>query len=94
MNGKKLALLAVGAVGAYKLINSPLSRELTRDGMTIEIRIFGGRGRVRLASGGGRPRRRVWDDIFATERALDEVYRTIATEGIASFLRDPNQRLH
>ena len=81
----------------YKLINSPFSRKLTRGGVTIEVLIYRSEDdsgwRLEVVDPEGTST--VWDDTFATERdALDEVYRTIATEGIASFLREPDQRLH
>jgi hypothetical protein len=37
----------------------------------------------------------IWEDLFDTEQdALNEVFQTIALEGISSFLRDPEQKLH
>ena len=37
----------------------------------------------------------VWEDLFATEQdALNEAFQTIASEGIASFIGDPDQKLH
>jgi hypothetical protein len=68
-----------------KIITSPLSRKFTREGITVEILIYRGEND------------RAWalEVDFATEQdALNEVYQTIATEGIGSFLRDPDQKLH
>jgi hypothetical protein len=37
----------------------------------------------------------VWDDLFPTDQAaLDEVMRVIDKDGIASFLRDPSEKLN
>ena len=81
----------------YKLITSPLSRKFTRDGITIEILIYridadpAWQLEVVDAAGGST----VWEDLFATEQdALNEAFQTIASEGIASFSRDPDQKLH
>ena len=39
--------------------------------------------------------RTVWEDTFATEQdALNEVFQTIAVEGMSGFLREPGQKLH
>jgi hypothetical protein len=80
-----------------KIITSPLSRKFTRDGITIEILIYrtdddpAWQLEVVDPDGGST----VWEDLFATEQdALNEAFQTIASEGIASFLRDPQQRLH
>lgn len=81
----------------YKIITSPLSRKFTRDGITIEILIYridadpAWQLEVVDAAGGST----VWEDLFATEQdALNEAFQTIASEGIASFRRDPEQKLH
>jgi hypothetical protein len=37
----------------------------------------------------------VWEDTFATEQdALNEVFQTIAADGMSSFLRQPDRKLH
>ena len=81
----------------HKIITSSLSRKFTRDGITIEILIYrlendpAWQLEVVDPEGGST----VWEDLFATEQdALNEAFQTIASEGIASFLRDPKQRLH
>jgi hypothetical protein len=81
----------------YKIITSPLSRKFTRDGITIEILIYrieadpAWQLEVVDAEGGST----LWEDLFATEQdALNEAFQTIALEGIASFRRDPEQKLH
>jgi hypothetical protein len=81
----------------YKIINSPLSQRITRDGMTIDVRIFRGEHEaawilevVDHADGST-----VWDETFQTEQdALNEVLRTIDDEGISCFLLDPVRKLH
>jgi hypothetical protein len=81
----------------YRLINSPLSRKMTRDGMTIEVLIYRGEDdpdwhlEVVDQEGGST----VWEGTFSTDQqALDEVLQTVENEGIASFLRDPDEKLH
>lgn len=76
------------------LADSPLSQKVTRDGMTIEVLIYrapddsGWTLEVIDQENGAT----VWDHPFATDQAaLDEVLRTIAREGIASFLAAPPQ---
>ena len=81
----------------FKIITSPLSRKFTREGITVEILIYRGENdrawALEVVDPGGAST--VWEDNFATEQdALNEVYQTIATEGIGSFLRDPDQKLH
>lgn len=81
----------------FKIITSPLSRKFSRDGITIQILIYrdeddpGWHLEVVDLEGAST----VWEDTFVTEQdALNEVYQTIAAEGISSFLRDPEQKLH
>jgi hypothetical protein len=81
----------------YKIITSPLSRKFTREGITVEILIYRGANDrawvLEVVVPGGAAT--VWEDNFATEQdALNEVYQTIAAEGIGSFVRDPDQKLH
>jgi hypothetical protein len=81
----------------YKLINSPLSRKLTRDGMTIEVLIYRGEyetgWHLEVVDPDGTST--VWHDPFSSQRtALNEVYRIIAAEGMATFTLDPNRRTH
>lgn len=82
---------------AYKVITSRLSRKFTRDGITIEILIYRIENdpawQLEVVAPEGRST--VWEDLFATEQdALNEAFQTIASEGITSFLRAPEQRLH
>ena len=72
----------------YKIIESPLSRQITKDGVTIDIQIYRGEQdaewilEVVDESGGST----VWQEPFATEvDALNEVLTTIKSEGIESF---------
>ena len=81
----------------YKIINSPLSRKISREGTTVEVLIYRGEHdkgwilEVVNELGGST----VWDDSFETEQdALNEVFQTIAAEGMASFLQDPEQKPH
>jgi hypothetical protein len=81
----------------FKIITSPLSRKFTWEGITVEILTYRGENdrawALEVVDPGGAAT--VWEDNFATEQdALNEVYQTIATEGIGSFLRDPDQKLH
>jgi uncharacterized protein len=79
----------------YKIVNSPLSRKVSREGMSVEVLIYRGEHdktwilEVVDQEGGST----VWDDTFETEQdALNEVFQTIAAEGMASFLQE--QKLH
>jgi uncharacterized protein len=82
----------------YNIIESPLSRQITEDGVTIDVQIYRGEQdaewilEVVDASGGST----VWQEPFASEaEALSEVLRTIKTEGIKSFSEDdPKARLN
>jgi hypothetical protein len=80
-----------------KIITSRLSRKISRDGMTVEVNIFRGEGdpewTLEVVDQEGAST--VWEDTFANEQdALNEVFQTIATEGISSFLRAPEQKFH
>jgi len=81
----------------YKIINSPLSQKLSRDGITIEVMIYRGEHEAEwilevIDHAGGST---VWEATFATEQdALNEVFQTIATDGIGCFVVDPIQKLH
>jgi hypothetical protein len=81
----------------HKIITSPLSRKFTRDGITIQILIYrlehDPAWQLEVVDQKGTST--VWEDLFATEQdALNEAFQTIASEGIASFLGDPDQKLH
>jgi uncharacterized protein len=81
----------------YKIIPSPLSQKITRDGTTIEVLIYRGEHKSAwilevVDHAGGAT---VWEETFQTEQAaLNEVLRTIDEEGIACFLLDPIAKLH
>jgi hypothetical protein len=54
----------------YKIINSPLSQKITRDGTTIDVLIYRGEHEAEwilevVDHAGGST---VWDDTFATEQ--------------------------
>ena len=79
----------------YKIITSQLSQKITRDGTTIEVLIYRGEHEATwilevVDSAGGST---VWEATFATDQdALNEVFRTIASEGIACCVLDPIQK--
>jgi hypothetical protein len=80
-----------------KVITSPLSRKITRDGVTIDVQIYRGEADavwiLEVIDREGAST--VWEDTFQTEQdALNEVFQTIAAEGIGCFLRDPSENLH
>ena len=81
----------------YKIINSPLSQRITRDGTTIDVLIYRGERESAwilevVDHAGGST---VWEETFQTEQAaLNEVLRTVDEEGIACFLLDPIEKLH
>jgi hypothetical protein len=81
----------------YKIINSPLSQKITRDGTTIDVLIYRGEREAAwilevVDHAGGST---VWDETFQTDQdALNEVLRTIDEEGISCFLLDPVPKLH
>ena len=80
-----------------KLIISRLSRTITRDGITVDVHIFRSEGdpewTLEVVDHDGAST--VWEDTFATEQdALNEVFQTIAVEGMSGFLREPGQKLH
>jgi hypothetical protein len=80
-----------------KIITSRLSRKITRDGMTVEVVIFRSEAETEwiLEVIDHEGASTVWEDTFATEAdALNEVFQAIAADGISSFLRAPDQKLH
>ena len=81
----------------YEIVMSPLSQEISRDGMAVEVHIYRGDdddGWV-LEVVDQEDASTIWDDRFPTDKAaLEEVMRTIDKEGIASFLHEPPQELH
>jgi hypothetical protein len=81
----------------YEIVTSRLSRKITRDGVTVEVLIYRGQDEtewcLEVVDESGTAT--VWEDAFATEQdALNEVFQCIASDGITSFLRDPEQKLH
>jgi hypothetical protein len=81
----------------FTLIESKLSGFITQDDMTIEVCIYRGNAErtwlLEVVDEEGTSI--VWDDRFETDQAaLDEVKRTIETEGMASFLSDPDETQH
>ena len=81
----------------FTLIESKFSGLITQDGMTIEVCIYRGDAErtwlLEVVDEEGTSI--VWDDRFETDQAaMDEVKRTIETEGMASFLSDPDETQH
>ena len=77
-----------------ELVTSSLEREITRDGITVAIRIYRGADEdewildVEDQDGGST----VWNEQFPTDQAaLDEAMRTIDTEGIGTVTSRPEQ---
>lgn len=75
---------------------SPLSGEVTQDGITVDVAIY------RMAGAEGwilevmdeDDTSTLWDEPFATEReALEEFQRTMAEEGIGVFAGSPSDPL-
>jgi len=80
-----------------ELVMSPLCSKITRDGMTVEVHIYRGADDDRwvLEVVDQEEASTVWDESFPTDQAaLDEVMRTIETNGIGSFLRAPTMKLN
>ena len=81
----------------FTLIESKLSGFITQDEITIEVCIYRGDAErtwlLEVVDEEGTSI--VWDDRFVTDQAaLDEVKRSIETEGMASFLSDPDETKH
>ena len=81
----------------FTLIESKLSGFITQDDITIEVCIYRGDAErtwlLEVVDEEGTSI--VWDEQFATDQAaMDEVKRTIETEGMASFLSDPDETKH
>ncbi len=69
------------------VIDSPLSREFTRDGITVEVRIYrleDSKWTLEVVDATGTSH--VWDDEFETDHAArTEFLRTVDTEGMREF---------
>ena len=75
---------------------SPLSCEVTSDGVTVQVDIYsdGKHGWI-LEVVDEEGASTVWDDIFFTDQsALDEALRVIEEEGIRTFFSDQNRTIH
>ena len=83
-----------------EVIMSPLCREISSDGTSIQVDIYSLEDRdgwqLEVIDETGAST--VWDELFETDQAaLDEVLTTIEKEGIRSFLEikpEPLPRLH
>ncbi len=72
-----------------KIVTSRLSRTVTKDGVTVEVSIIRLEGETEwsLEVINDKSTSIVWDDLFATdEDAFAEFERTVAEEGIRTFL--------
>jgi hypothetical protein len=85
----------------YEIENSPLSRTVSRDGITVEVLIYRSKdeaGWILEVVGPGDASTvssTTWDEPFDTdEEALAVAIKTIDTEGIVTFMRDPSKPLH
>ena len=73
----------------YEIEDSPLSGEVERDGVTVDIQIYRGSDKQAwiLEVVNERNTSTVWNEQFPTDQAaLDEALRTIKDEGIAAFV--------
>ena len=80
-----------------EIIISPLGREITRDGVSVDIQIYRGEDDEEwiLEVVDEENASTVWDDPFLTDQAaFDEAMRAIEEEGISTFLRPPESELH
>ena len=83
----------------YKLIYSPLCRQISQDGRTVDIHIYRGEHEdtwmLEVVAEDGSST--VWDDRFSSDQsALEEVNATIIAEGMSAFDEDSpsNQTKH
>jgi hypothetical protein len=75
---------------------SPLCRHISRDGTSVEVLIYSdGKYGWILEIVDEEDASTVWDSPFLTDQAaLAEVMKVIEEDGIYSFLRSPDQKLH
>jgi hypothetical protein len=77
-----------------EIIHSLLSREITQDGITVQVHIYRGEhddGWILEVVDDNRTST-VWEETFATDQvAVDELLRTIETEGINTFLESSDE---
>ncbi len=72
-----------------KIVESGLSRTVTKDGVTVEVSIIRLEGETEwsLEVVNDKNTSIVWDDLFASDdEAYAEFERTVADEGIRTFL--------
>lgn len=82
----------------YELEDSPLSSDISRDGMTVKVCIYRGKDKgegwsLEIVAKDGTST--VWDDLFnSDEEAFDEALVAIKKDGIESFLGKSSKPLH
>ncbi len=79
---------AEGDHGDYKVIDSPLSCDMRRDGIDIEVQIYRGEDEegwiLDVVDSAGSSF--IWEERFVTDQAaLDELLRDIAANGMKQF---------
>lgn len=77
-----------------EIVESPLSRTVSRDGITVRVQIFRLESErqwgLEVINDCGTSI--VWDQMFDSDTAAFEAFaRTVVTEGIATFLDDEDQ---
>jgi hypothetical protein len=81
-----------------ELEHSPLSCEVTRDGITVRVQIYrlaGSDNEWSLEVIDAMNTSTVWLETFKTDQAAyDEFQRTLTAEGMASLLEERSAKLH
>jgi len=76
------------------IIESPLSRTVSRDGITVRVLVYrlehDPKWALEVVNDAGTST--VWDDLFDTDEAAFEAFtKTVALEGMATFLDDDDE---
>ncbi|MGA1806246.1 hypothetical protein VHN57_15205 [Sphingobium sp. WW5] len=76
------------------IIESPLSRTVSRDGITVRVLVYrlehDPKWALEVVNDAGTST--VWDDLFDTDEAAFEAFtQTVATEGMETFIDDDNE---
>lgn len=80
-----------------KIVLSPLSGKVTKDGITVDVQIYrlenGKEWCLEVVDEEGTST--VWEDLFPTDQlAHTEFRRVLDEEGIMAILRDPSETIH